>query len=389
MFIRRFATCVLTIILMAPILCSCSTPIITTTTKTTVAMTPRTNNYFLNVYLDKMRDEGKNEIADKLITLYKTEPDIAYSFGVLESFNPGMVDVVMEQPWYSDGLSEEERVFLSYGFNDKYDGIARYKTEMLLPVIVNRQFLVDTVQLQAGSKYIVGIATDNTNILKSYVDDAKTAFPFVEAKFGIPFPKAAILLEVTKLDIGGAAANGSIEINDKLYEAERLHVLAHEFAHLMEGSHPDTIHRLAGMCFSEGLCDLIGDLTMEEFDRIPNGCTINDLYNNTLKKVKENGWWDIPLTDPNFADDSDRIYEMEFLFMKDLYDTVGKEVFTRMLVSTYKYKVENYQEIYEPSKHPTDFIVESKLEELVLSSCPNDEVKSKVKKLFDERVWGK
>ena len=98
---------------------------IQTTKPTTPNITITTSQYdsVFQGYITQMRADGKNAIADTLVSLYKTEPDAARSIGFLDIYHPDLAEILVSQPWFNDGLNESERAGINYGLGDENQGI--------------------------------------------------------------------------------------------------------------------------------------------------------------------------------------------------------------------------------------------------------------------------
>jgi hypothetical protein len=320
-------------------------------------------------------------------TQYDTEPDFAYLLSVLEFRHPGMAKLLMDQPWYQDGLDDSENYFIKYGLS--LDGLAIWPIErdgLLKEIIVNRQWTVDTVSLNGGQKVILLISSDEDEV-KEGITSVKRAAPIVELQLGITYPREYILVNF----IGTSATystggGGEIDIcSEWVSGADILSAMAHELTHVMYSCHPDGVRESPnGIYFEEGLAVLIEDIVLEEYVQVDTEIastwgsrSVDQHYEYSLNIAKSKGWWQYPLENYESRADYD-IYIMQFLFMKDLRDVMGFDYFTKMCRDVWIYKANLTK--YMPLKD---------WEEFVLKSCPNDSVKAQVQKLFDERVWGK
>ena len=366
----------------------------TTTTQTTTSTTPSISYDadFLS-WIDHIRAEGKTDVAGKLFSLYSTEPGVAKSLSYLELAHPDVAELLMQQPWYSDGLSDSEKKFIEYGFGSGEYGISSFTNmdELMKKIIVNQQYIIDTIQLSQGLTYIVELYDRNDDpISKENVDLTmklvKAYAPDVEQFEGAryPLPAITVLAENDRDSSQTFAFNGTVDtaFSSKPIDVVAERGLGEEVGHVMDITRIDRMIISNGF-ITEGIANLSSSYFGEKLSQNPPSwwksswnTTMQVDYSSWLAYLKQSGAWELPLD--NLADRT--YYEiagMGYLFMKNLLEIMGTKGYTSMLAGMYDYKTAN------PSVHVDGTI----LEKYALESSPAA-VEANVKTLCDAWIFG-
>jgi hypothetical protein len=366
-------------------LCSCGLSGNPTTPNVQTTSITFPDNPRMEELINWIRDKGNNDTADQLVSYYASEPDVSCTLSYFEWRHPGMAKLMLDQPWLQDGLDDTERTFIKYG-TGQFAEWNLSSDNKITDIIVNQRWSVDTVSLNGGQKVILLFSSDKDEINEG-ITSVKRAAPIVELQLGITYPRDHILVNF----IGTSATyssggDGGIDIcSEWVSGADILGTMAHELTHVMYSCRPNGNQGSpAGIYFEEGLAELLEYTVLEAYVKVDNNIastwgskSVDQMYEYRLNIAKSKGWWRYPLGDEGSRSNYD-IYTMEFLFMKDLRDVMGFDYFTKMCRDVWIYKANLTK--YMPLKDWEDF---------VLNGCPNDEMKSKVQQLFDERVWGK
>jgi hypothetical protein len=379
---------------------------LTTAGQTTTPTT--TNISWFQEDINYIRNEGKNDIADKLVTLYASEPDAAYSLSAIEIANPDIAELVMQQPWYLDGLSNAEKIFITDGLGEDTYGIGSYKdlNDILEKIVVNQQYEIGTVQLKDRVKNVVvmydgtddSISKGNVYLTLKIVEASASGIEQLE---GANYPLDGIDVFVQN-DADESSSdytnNGTISMgfSSRAINLYGVDTLLEEIGHLMMMS------REEGLVYSEswieeGIAQFSSAYLAQELTQNPpswweNGWneSMQGDYDSRLSLMKQYGVWGtalVSLDSPTAPQTHVEIGTMGFLFMKDLYDLLGQDAYAEMLSGVYDFQ-STHSDVTTPTSGAANFVTESVLEQYALGSCPNDTVKAEVQNLFNTRVFG-
>jgi hypothetical protein len=380
----------------------------TTTTQTTTLTA--TNISWFQENINYLRNEGKSDIADKLVTLYATEPDVAYSFSGIEINNPDIAELVMQQPWYLDGLSDAEKIFITDGLGDGGAGgygIGAWSNinNILEKIVVNQQYAIGTVQLKEGVKNVVvmydrdddSVSKENVDLTLKIVEASASGIEQLEgAKY--PLDGIDVFVQNDADETQSYTVDGTISMNfsSRAINLYGVDTLLEEMGHLMMLSRENGVVRSESW-IEEGIAQFSSAYLAQKLTQNPpswweNGWneSVQGDHDSRLSLMKEDGVWGTPLVSldsPNAPQTHIEIGTMGFLFMKDLYDAMGQDAYTEMLSGVYDFQ-STHSGATTPTSGAANFVTESIFEQYALSSCPNDTVKSEVQNLFNTRVFG-
>ena len=252
----------------------------TTTTQTTTSTTPSISYDadFLS-WIDHIRAEGKSAVADKLFSLYSTEPGVAKSLSYLELAHPDVAELLMQQQWYTDGLSNSEKKFIEYGFGSGKYGISDFTNMdwLMKKIIVNQQYVIDTVQLRQGLTYIVELYDRNDDpisnenidltikLVKAYAPDVEQ---FEGAKY--PLPAITVLAENDRDNLQSDTVNGTIDMG---FSSKPIDVVAEggvgeEVGHVMDITRLDEL-TISDEFITEGIANVSSSYFGEKLSQNP------------------------------------------------------------------------------------------------------------------------
>ncbi len=361
-------------------------------------ITPVANGLIFNAYIREIRDEGKFEIADKLTSVYDDEPEIAFCLCFIQRANPKLVDFILQQPWYLDGLDSNEKSFIIHGLGNGSQGIATFTgiDSQIMEIIVNTWYVIDRVELSNGSKEIMlvynnphDLANGNKELVLNTV---KAAAQDIERLNGAEYPLDAITVFLAWLNIpGNYAMNGMFLL--KTYEGFTVFSVLEELAHVLACSRLATnVHFEEWI--GEGMANFSEAYTVEKLSQGDLSwwqhewnSSVQEYYGDDLGEVKKSGVWETLISALNGT--HEQIAQMGFLFVKDLYDIMGEDVYIRMMSSMYEWQSMQPPFINRPDGNPVSYIDGQILEKHALDACPDEDMKTRVSQLFKDRVWGK
>src|SRR6476646_1291151 len=189
-----------------------------------------------------------------------------------------MVDLMQAQPWYQDGLSSDENLFVERSLSF----VVRYGTERSKSIsdatIKGALFIHDKVQTKSGEVQLLLIYEPGQDAVKE-MSFIKRAIPALEEIVGVQWPERFVTL-----------INGDFDTNDfnegQFIRIARCcvgsaYVLAHELAH--------TYWSMAPAWFNEGMADLYSSLAQTKLsDNPPTGWSfgptnLDSLYSDRVR----------------------------------------------------------------------------------------------------------
>jgi hypothetical protein len=355
-------------------------------------------------YLTQIQAGGDNALADTLVSLYKTDPDTARCIGYLQKVHPALADLLVSQPWFQDGLNDSERAFIDYGLGgETTQGIAGATgiDDVLSNIIVNQQWVVDTVQLSGGVKFIVApydtpgdVSRENATTIVNII---KAAAPIIEKFNGAKYPLDAITVFPNYVISPGqsASANGIIDLglDSEGVNQSCAYGILHELTHVMVDSRKEN-YVIPTEWINEGFADfgaayaaeVLSDSNLPWWDSSWT-FTVQEDYDADLSYREKMGLSNVPLSSSTFDSESHnvKVFVGE-LFMIDLYQALGGDLsgdigggnYTNMMSALYDWHTAN----------PTAVLDATTLQNFALNSSPNDTVKANVQNLFNTMVWG-
>jgi hypothetical protein len=380
------------ILATSPLVSSCGPgPKPTTSSPTTMTTTPISSNPQFNSYIKQMRSDGKTEIADKLVTLYGSEPDVAYCVSFMQRRHPDIAELLIEQPWFKDGMTESERKFVKYGLGNGEQGIAflQGRDELIKDIILKEHYSLGKIELNAGIKDLVLLHDDSSSALSKENMDLilniiKASASEIEKVSGAIYPLDAITVVTSNNgDSDTYAYNGIIMFG--LQAGVSPTALLEELAHLILISRKGQEVQYKKW-ITEGFANFSKAYAREKLSQGDYSwwnkewnSTVQKSYDTYLYSMQKNGVWGMPLS--TFEGTPGQKGQMGFLFVKDLYDIMSFDNYTKMMKDIF-----NYQSGQVSSQAVFN---EKTFEEYALKCSPNDAIKAAVQNHFNKQVWGK
>jgi hypothetical protein len=285
-----------------------------------------------------------------------------------EEAHPDVVELYRSQPWYQDGLTYDESLFVERGitFVARYDG-PRF-AQIPAATIQRKLYKYDRVSLSQGEIELL--------LIYEQGDDAdremaviKQVVPVIERLVGVQFPEKVLTI-----------VNGDFEINDfndgQFIRIARCcttsaFVLAHELAH--------TYWSMASSWFIEGMADLYANFALIGLNQeAPPGWrqVPVDLqsYYASRKAALDAGRFPDKVLPERLA--SDGLYEVSDVFLLDLRKLIGEDEFAAAA-----------RDIYLASDFGRYILRDKRIEDIFLAHTATTD-KDTVMAMFNKSVWG-
>ena len=292
--------------------------------------------------------------------------DVDRAFARYETSRGDLISLFQEQPWFKDGLSHDEAVFVerSLAFVAGQPS-ASFKT--INPASVrDKLYLYEPLQLRKRQIDLLLIYEPGQDAKREFAL-IKAAIQTLEGEVGIEWPEQAITV-----------LNGAFEINDynnggfiRIARCCLLSsfVLAHELSHTYWSAGP--------FWFNEGMADIYATLTLQALNDNPPagwrnfGADIDAFYSARRRTVSR--FPDLTLPQ-RFA--SDGLYEVADVFLLDIRQVIGDEAFSAAAA-----------DIYAASDFGRLTLKEKRVEDIFLEHTSSND-RDDVMKLFNQEVWG-
>jgi hypothetical protein len=294
--------------------------------------------------------------------------DVELAFARYESTQPQLIARFREQPWFQDGLSREEALFVERALTF----VGRYAGPRI--AYVNRE----TVELQLYRYARVSTRAGEVELILIFelgqdgdrqMSMLKALVPVIEGLVGVDFPERVLTV-----------VNGTFEVNDfndgQFIRIARCcllspHVLAHELAHVYWSMGPGW--------FNEGMADLYSVLAVAAVNGSPPAdwprarADIDDFHRSRRALVDSGRLPSLTLGQRNAAAG---LYEAASAFLLDIRDIIGHEAFLRAA-----------RDAYLRSDYGRYILGEKRVEDIFLGYTRAGE-RAKVMALFNRHVWG-
>lgn len=294
--------------------------------------------------------------------------DVDLAFARYEVTRAEMIDLFRSQPWFKDGLSRDESLFVERAltFVARYDGPRRaYVSET---TIRDKLYLYEKVKAGGGEVEVLLIYEPGQNA-EAQMRMIKLLIPTLERLVGVEYPERVMTI-----------INGNFEIND-YNEGQFIRiarccvlsafVLAHELAH--------TYWSMASSWFNEGMADIYAIMALERLNaESPAGwsrqpANLDEFYRSRRALVDRGRFPEMPLT-RRLA--SDGLYEAADVFLLDIRRVIGEAAFAAAA-----------REIYLTSDFGRYILREKRIQDLFLKHTPEGR-RDEVMALFNQAVWG-
>ena len=294
--------------------------------------------------------------------------DVDLVFERYASTRQELIDLYKAQPWFKDGLTRDEELFVERGltFVAKYDGPRLAQIERA--TIERKLSKYERVKMRQGEIELLLIyqagqdADREMTILKQVI-------PVLESLMDVQFPERVLTV-----------INGDFEIND-FNEGQFIRIasccetapfiLAHELAHAYWSMGPSWLN--------EGMADIYANFALEELNRqSPPGwrnVTVDlDSYYRTRKAAVERGGFPDVTLSRRLA--SDGLYEAADVFLLDIRAEIGAEAFAAAA-----------REVYLTSDYGRYILRDKRIEDTFLKYAGATS-RDQVMALFNKQVWG-
>ncbi len=297
--------------------------------------------------------------------------NVQLAFDRYENSRPDLVALANQfksQPWYKDGLTREESLFVERGLTF----VARYSGPRTAYVsdetIVRKLIKYEKVDVKQGQVELLLIYEPGQDAEREMAL-IKRSIQVLEDIVGVQYPASVMTV-----------VNGQFEIND-FNESEFIRiarccvnnasVLAHEVSH--------TYWSMGPSWFNEGMADVYSVMVLEKMsDAPPPGWTpfraSIDAFYKQRKPLVEGGRFPDMVLSRRFAQDG--LYEVASVFVMDLRNTLGPEGFANTV-----------KDIYLQSDYGRYNLREKRLEDVFLQHAKGAQADT-VKALFNKQVWG-
>jgi len=225
-----------------------------------------------NIHFEKwipIINQQNPNLADTLIELYKEKEEAATNLSILYQYNPEIVEFLADQPWFNDGLSLEEEIFINCGLGGHPDlqgvGATEGIEEIIKEIIENQQYRIETIQLSGGTKNVL-IMCEDPQYLDLAMEKTKESMPLIENFLGITYPKQTLTIFVAEGLFTGAS-NGTVYLDISYLINNITQPLYHEGTHAMWDTDQDG-GRGGGTKWwiNEGLAELGAYVTGEQLN---------------------------------------------------------------------------------------------------------------------------
>jgi hypothetical protein len=294
--------------------------------------------------------------------------DVETAFARYEATRKDRIDFYKSQPWYRDGLSREEALFVERGltFVARYDGprTAYVGDETIRDKLyLYEKFPAEKGPIELLLIYELGQRAEQEMAL------LKRTIPLLESIVGVEYP-ARIMTVI----------NGRFEVND-FNESEFIRiarcctqaasVLAHEVAH--------TYWSVGPSWFNEGMADIYSVILLERMNADPPpgwrgfGATLDAFYRSRKSQVEGGRFPNMTLA-RRFAQDG--LYEVASVFLLDIRQAIGEEAFAAAV-----------RDIYLASDFGRYNLSEKRIQDFFLERA-DALARPEVMALFNRHVWG-
>jgi hypothetical protein len=316
------------------------------------------------------------------------EPAYIYAIDVINKYDHGLADYIKEQPWFKDGIDDEETMFLDYDLRRVLTLQAAYElpsqNEELRQVVANKLYKIEPIQLKKGTVYLL-VISDIPDMIESVLRVLKAGAPIAESFLGITYPEDYITAFIDDNSSDSYGNRGTLllgigQSSVPVDPGEHLITDLHELVHAMWGSGKTTYLNDTKQWIDEGMAEFGAYYILQQISiSTPRWFSwdgsVEKGYSYYLAYAQRNGIWNRPITSLKLSDPFGAMV-VGYLFLKDLHDLMGNDSFSKTLVNLYIYK--------QPFRKVV--IEEKRLESEALQITNNN---GNIQDLFNVRIWGK
>jgi hypothetical protein len=294
--------------------------------------------------------------------------DVQLAFDRYGDKHADLVDLYKAQPWFKDGLTRDESLFVERGlsFVGKYDG-PRF-AQIPRASIEGKLYKYDKLTLSQGEIELLLIYEPGDDADRE-MSVIKAVVPVVESLVGVQFSERVLTI-----------VNGDFEINDfndgQFIRIARCcvnspFVLAHELSH--------SYWSMASSWFIEGMADLYANFALLDLNKDPPAgwrqVSVDlESYYQSRKAALDAGRFPDKILPTRLA--SDGLYEVADVFLLDVRKQIGDAQFAAAA-----------REIYLTSDFGRYILRDKRIEDIFLKyTKPGD--RDAIMALFNKSIWG-
>ncbi len=294
--------------------------------------------------------------------------DVDRAFSRYEATRSDLIALYQEQPWYKDGLTRDEALFVERGltFVASYSGPRR--ADIREQTIRQKLYRYERVPVGSGEIELLLIFEPGQDGDREMSVLARV-IPVLEQLVGVPYPEKVMTV-----------VNGNFEINDfndgqfiRIAEccAQTPFILAHELSH--------AYWSMASSWFNEGMADIYATMALAQLNKeAPAGwrpvATDLDSYYRSRKSLVDSGRFPNITLPRRLA--SDGLYEVADVFLLDIRKQLGDDEFRATA-----------RDIYLASDYGRYILRDKRIEDQVLKRAKGD-AKPQIMSMFNRLVWG-
>ncbi len=321
--------------------------------------------------------------------------DVLFILKHLDNYNLELVELLKQQPWYSDGIDVGERIFINNGLGRgvSYQGVGTLnENDILKEIVANKSYDIKQVQLKGGTKNVLVMYDDETQ-LEPCMNILVEALPRVENFLSITYPYdtlTAYVRTVQKVQTGG---NGSITLNAGFHDPYYVKKAVHELVHAMLMT-DDQGHQGGAIedWINEGLAEfgawcVLEQINKEKPDFLVRNFSVQEHYDDVLGYLEKAeflgkvGALDVPIAELHNWNP----VETGYYVLKDLSDLMLPTSFSKAIGDFYYFKQDNF---YKNKQENLDLVRAADKNDLFNSSLKFAPDKSAVEDFFAARIFG-
>lgn len=294
--------------------------------------------------------------------------DVDLAFERYEYSRSELIALYRAQPWFKDGLTREEALFVERGltFITRYDAS---RPTISTEAIERKLFKYEKLRLPSGTDFELLLIYEPGQDADRQMAIMTAVVPVLETLVGVPFPASVL-----------AVVNGPFEINDfndgQFIRIARCcvtsaFVLAHELAHAYWSMGPSW--------FNEGMADIYAVMAIERLNQLaPTGwrqvaMDLESFY-RARKAAATSGRFPDKLLPRRLM--SDGLYEVADAFLLDIRALIGDQAFRSAA-----------RDIYLASDFGRYILRDKRIQDAFMRHA-DAQTREKIMTMFNETIWG-
>ncbi|HWC29799.1 MAG TPA: hypothetical protein VG845_06935 [Dehalococcoidia bacterium] len=292
--------------------------------------------------------------------------DVDRALARYESSRRDLISLFQEQPWFHDGLTADESLFversLAFVAGQPGDSFRTIRRE----AVRDKLYLHETLQLRNRQVELLLIYEPGQDAEREF-SLLKAAIAALEAEIGVEWPEKAITVINGQFETNDYNNGGFIRIARCCVTSP--FILAHELAH--------TYWSMGPSWFNEGMADIYSTRTLEILNEDPpegwRGFNENIEALYASRKRLEGRFPDLRLGE-RFA--SDGLYQVADLFLLRIREVLGPPAFRGAVA-----------DVYAASDFGRLTLKDKRIEDIFLAHTDEGDRQS-VMDLFNRQIWG-